>query len=97
LIQQLFADAHNVDEKIWHGIPNSLKSIDIRKDLKRIRQPILVLHGEHDQVLPMAGSREIASSVPYGEFMEIKGQGHSCNVENPRKFVDLICDFLYED
>ncbi len=96
-MQQLFADAHGVNEKIWHGIPNSLKNIDIRKDLKKIEQPVLVLHGELDVLLPIAGSREIASAIPHGEFMEIKGQGHSCNVENPQKFVDLMCDFLFDD
>jgi pimeloyl-ACP methyl ester carboxylesterase len=96
LMQQLFNDAQNVDDMIWHGIPNSLKKIDIRKDLKRIKQPVLVLHGENDKLLPAAGSREIASGVAHGEFVEIKGQGHSCNVENPEKFAQLICDFLYE-
>lgn len=97
LVQKLCADAFGVNSKIWHGIPDVLKRIDIRKDLKKIQQPILVLHGEHDQLLPMAASKEVASGVADGEFVEIKGQGHSCNVENPQKFVDLMCGFLFND
>lgn len=96
LIQQLFADAHGVHEKIWHGIPDSLKDIDIGKDLKRIAQPVLVLHGELDTLLPIEGSKEIAAGVQHGEFVEIKGHGHSTNVENPQKFTDLMCGFLFE-
>ncbi|MGE0764008.1 MAG: alpha/beta fold hydrolase [Bdellovibrionales bacterium] len=96
LVQQLFDDAFHVDKKIWHGVPDVLKKTDLRKQLKQIKHPVLVLHGEHDAVLPIAGSRQIADELPHGKFIELKGQGHSTNVENPAKFVDLVCDFLFD-
>ncbi len=97
LNQQLFKDAFSVHPMIWHGIPDALKQIDIRSDLGKIRQPTLVLHGEFDQLLPVEESKAIAKGVEHGEFVEIKGQGHACNVENPQKFVDLMCEFLFEE
>lgn len=95
-IQNLFSDAFAVNKMIWHGIPNVLKRTDIRAELKNIRLPVLVLHGEKDTLLPIAGSQELAKLLPHADFEVINAQGHCCNVENPQKFTDLVCDFLFD-
>lgn len=97
LIQGLMDDAFRVHPRIWHGIPDSLKTINIFRELKKIPHPVLVLHGEHDQLLPMKESQTMAAELPKGQFLEIKGQGHCCNVENPSLFVDLVDDFLFSE
>jgi len=96
LVQSLVDDAYQVNRLIWHGIPDSLKNIDIRSELKKIHHPLLVLHGEFDTLLPIAGSMEIAETVKNGTFMKVEGHGHSLNVENPEKFCNLISEFLFE-
>jgi pimeloyl-ACP methyl ester carboxylesterase len=93
-LQQLFDDAFGVNNMIWSTIPQHLTKIDIRKELKRIRQHVLVLHGEHDQVLPEEGSREMAKLLPHGRFEQLKGHGHSLNVEDPELFVSKMKDFF---
>lgn len=93
-VQELFKSSFQVKAPIWHGIPNVLKATDIRSHLKQIHHPVLVLHGEHDLLLPKQGSIDIAKALPNGEFVEIKGQGHCCNIENPQLFVKLMNDFF---
>lgn len=87
--------AFGVAKEIWHGIPKALFDVNITGELAKIQQPVLILHGEHDNVLPMEGSVAMASKLPHAQFKEIKGQGHSTNFENPRLFVDLVNGFLY--
>ena len=96
LVQGLVDDAFQVNGMIWHGIPDALKEIDIRSELKKINQPILVMHGEFDTLLPKEKSAAISRGVQNGEFMEMKGHGHSMNVESLEKFANVINEFLYE-
>lgn len=91
----LVDEAFSVDPAIWHGVPQMLQNIDLRDSLKKISPPILVLHGEHDAILPMDGSKELARLLPQARFQELKGRGHSTNVEAPELFVDIVDQFLF--
>ena len=95
LMETIIDDAFNVHPLIWHGIPNMLKGVDYRDRVKTITTPTLVLHGELDTLLPIDGSKELASLLPNGRFHEIPKQGHSCNMENPELFVNLCNEFLF--
>lgn len=94
--KELCDDSFNIAQPNWHGIPNALKKVNILSDLEHIKQPVLVLHGEHDALLPMAESVTMAKHLGNGQFHEIKGQGHCTNVENPALFVKLVNDFLFK-
>ena len=93
-VQKLIDDAFGADKMIWTEIPKFLTQIDLRKDLKKISQPTLVLHGEHDQVLPIEGSREIAKLLPNARFELLKERGHCANVEEPEMFAGKIQEFF---
>lgn len=86
----------HVDQMVWTGIPEVLSKVDIRMRLKSIQSPVLILHGEHDPIIPKDESKALKNFLPNAEYVELKGQGHSCNVENPSQFCELLCDFLYE-
>lgn len=79
-----------------HGVINALKDLNILDDLKKITQPVLVCHGEHDLLLAKEGSITLAENLPNGDFVEIKGQGHCTNYENPGLFVQIVNDFLFK-
>jgi pimeloyl-ACP methyl ester carboxylesterase len=93
--QSLVDDAFGIAPLNWHGVLKALSGIDLGSELERIRQPILVLHGAHDPVLPLAESKRLAERLPRGTFCEIKNGGHSANVETPELFVELASEFLY--
>lgn len=93
--QALVDDAFSISDLNWHGVLNQLTQVDIINELPRIQTPTLVLHGEHDVLLPVEGSKEIAEQLPNGVFQQIPGQGHCTNFENPRLFVELMSRFLF--
>ena len=43
----------------------------------RIRQPVLVLHGERDEVIPFELGRALAGSFPAARFVRVEGAGHN--------------------
>lgn len=93
--QKIVDEAHLAARQLGHGVLNSLKDVDITEKLSTILHPVLVLHGEHDNVLPKEGSIALADGLPNGRFLELQGQGHSANMENPALFVKLTNEFLF--
>lgn len=91
----LVDDALAAHPLAWVGLLRKFSLIDFRPSLREIPQPTLVLHGEHDRMLPIEGSIEIANGLPEGRFELLPGQGHSCHVENPERFARLTQHFLY--
>lgn len=94
LFQRIVDGAFGVHPLIWQGVPRALDGIDYRPLTSAIRRPVLVLHGEHDQILPITDSEALAKLLPAGRFERLDGQGHSCNVENPARFVDAVQRFF---
>jgi pimeloyl-ACP methyl ester carboxylesterase len=92
--QQLFNDSFNVDKMIWSEIPQALAQVDIRNRLAEITQPVLILHGEFDQVLPEAGSLELAKLISGAKYEKLIGRGHCANVEDPQAFVHKMTSFF---
>jgi pimeloyl-ACP methyl ester carboxylesterase len=74
----------------------ALNGLDTRSILSEVKHPTRVLHGEHDQLLPMADSKHLASIMKSADFSIVQGQGHCSNVENPQKFVEIADRFLFE-
>lgn len=95
LKKQIVDDAFGVHPLIWHGVAKMLHEVDFRSELPFIRQPVLVLHGEHDAVLPKEQSIALAKGLPNGRYLELSGRGHSCNVEDPELFVSHVNKFLF--
>ena len=94
--QKIVDDAFAVAPVNWHGIPNVLNQFKLApKDLESIDSPVLVLHGEHDNVLAKEESVQLAGALKNGRFEELSGQGHSTNVENPERFVQMVNQFLF--
>ncbi len=96
LFDGLVNDAFGCAEDVWHGIPDALQQINIVSQLAEIRHPTLVLHGEFDTTLPIEDSVFLAENLGRARFHELKGQGHSTNVENPALFVNTVDDFLFQ-
>lgn len=88
-------DAFQAVQTVGPWILEALKNVDYRALLKGVKKPSLVLHGEHDAVLPMGDSMELALLMG-GEFSVLKGCGHCANVENPELFVQKVHEFLFE-
>ena len=62
--------------------------------LHEIRIPTLVIAGEADAITPPGPAREMASSIPGAEFVEIPGAGHLTPVEKPKVVAAALGAFF---
>lgn len=49
---------------------------DRTADLRHVRVPTLVVHGDDDPLVPVAGGRATAAAVPDAELLTVPGMGH---------------------
>lgn len=87
-------DAYRAVKSIGAAVLKTLDGADFTKQFSQVQNPVLVLHGEHDVLLPQVESRALADLFVKGRFEVIEGQGHCTNVENPKKFLGLLQSFL---
>jgi len=52
--------------------------------------PLLVIHGDHDVLIPIDRSKEIKAAVPSAQFVELKGAGHMPMMEFPLETSDAL-------
>lgn len=93
--QVIVEDAYSAVKAVGAWVLQSLKGLNVKSELMTIQNPVLVLHGENDNLLPMADSKEMATLMKNAHFETIPGQGHCTNVENPEKFVQIMDGFLF--
>ena len=81
-------------ERGWYpqGVARQMAAIvadgDRRAMLRTITAPTLVIHGEADPLVPLAGGKDTAASIPGARLMTIPGMGHDL----PLALVDTLAD-----
>jgi len=60
---------------------------------RRLRCPVLVVHGDEDDVRPLAGGARLAE-LAGGELVTIEGGGHAPHVRDPVRFNLLLREFV---
>jgi pimeloyl-ACP methyl ester carboxylesterase len=63
-------------------------------DLSRIRQPVLVVNGDHDRMVPTSNSVDMARRFPDAELVLYKDGGHTAIFQYHDDFVKKALDFL---
>lgn len=83
-------------ERGWYpqGVARQMAAIvadgDRRAMLKGIRAPTLVIHGEDDPLVPLAGGRDTADNIAGARLMTIPGMGHDL----PLALVETMADAI---
>ena len=80
------------------GIVGALYAMKNRPDstplLASIKIPVLIIHGDHDQLIPMSEVQIMQSQLPDAKLVIIKNAGHLLNLEQPNEFNEAIYEFL---
>lgn len=63
---------------------------DLQALLRRIRQPALVICGEHDGVTPARRQQIMAEMIPYGRYEVIGEAAHVPSLEQPQAVTALL-------
>ena len=72
----------------------SMIGFDLRKYLKDISVPTLLLSGSKDNNSPAPMVKKTATFVPGSTYVELNGVGHLANLERPGEFNQVLKDFL---
>ena len=62
--------------------------------LKSIQTPTLVLHGDQDPLIPLAGGKHTAKCIPGARLEVIKGMGHDLPPQLHERLADSILGHL---
>jgi 3-oxoadipate enol-lactonase len=82
------------DPEVFRAACDALAALDLRPELGKVKVPVLVLVGEHDEATPPPMSHELAAGLPQAYLEIIPGCAHVPQLQSPRLFLDAIGDFL---
>ncbi len=66
----------------------------VEEAARRLRCPVLVLRGEHSDVLSEDGAADLVDLVPNGRVALVADAGHLAAGDNPHTTVGIVVDFL---
>lgn len=59
-----------------------------------VRGQVLVIHGEHDALVPMWNSRRLAAALPGASLEVFPCCGHMPMEECPDQFIEMVAGFV---
>ncbi len=80
---------------------DKVQAWNLEEALPELTQPFLILHGEHDQQVPLADAEralELAGSADkeLRVFSEAEGGAEHCMADEPQAAIQLVCDWSAE-
>jgi pimeloyl-ACP methyl ester carboxylesterase len=87
-------DGFRAAQKTGGWVVKSLYGVDYSEKLKGVQQPIQILHGSEDQILPMADSQALTELLPNSKFQVLESTGHCLNIENPERLAKVLREHL---
>ena len=74
-----------------------LRNVDLRAEVAAIALPTLLLHGEHDPLMPLAAAQWLADTLPDAQLQVITGAAHAAFLNDPANFAGRIAAFCTTD
>jgi 3-oxoadipate enol-lactonase len=82
------------DPAVLQAACAQLAELDLRPELPKVKMPVLVLVGEHDEATPPPMSHELATLLPNARLKVLAGCAHVPQLQAPAAFLEAIADFL---
>lgn len=79
---------------VWRGVARTLMTEDQRPFARAIRQPAMILWGEHDPAFPAANQERLRAALPHAKFTRYDKAGHNVHWEMPARVAEDILRFL---
>ena len=97
LMQDRRAAFLKTDPEVFQAACAALAALDLRPELSKVKAPVLVLVGEHDEATPPPMSHELAALLPNARLQIIPGCAHVPQLQAPELFLQMIGGFLQAD
>jgi pimeloyl-[acyl-carrier protein] methyl ester esterase len=72
-----------------------LQDTDLRPELPAIGQRVLIMHGEHDAVVPLGAGEYLQRTLPHAELEIITGAAHAPFIAQPHAVVRRLTEFCH--
>ena len=93
--QEALAMCRQSDQTAALGCMKAFATTDFRGDLKNIRVPTLVIHGDSDATVPFEGSgKRTHAAIAGSELVLLRDAPHGCNVSHAAEFNEALLKFL---
>jgi pimeloyl-ACP methyl ester carboxylesterase len=86
-----------------HGVTEALTAMAAqlkigyaKNEIAGIDKPVLIIWGEHDEIIPLVDAYKFHAALRYSQVMVIKDSGHVPQEETPDTLNRLITEFLAE-
>lgn len=74
-----------------------LRAVDLRAAVTAIGQPVCLIHGAADALVPVAAARALEAMLPRSALDVLPGAGHAPHVSRPHAVAARLTDFLHGD
>jgi pimeloyl-[acyl-carrier protein] methyl ester esterase len=81
------------DRAVLLGGLTLLRQIDWRPLAQKIRQPVMVVHGDADPLMPLPGAQAMASLFQAAQVETFEGSAHTPFLSRPDRFVEALHRF----
>jgi 3-oxoadipate enol-lactonase len=92
-------DATHFGKMPLHAIvrqDQAVKQHNLCDRLQEIRQPVLVLHGRQDRMVPLARAEELQRALPHARLHILDAAGHQVHSEQFATVLQLVQNFVEE-
>jgi pimeloyl-ACP methyl ester carboxylesterase len=79
--------------KLFRGFVLAGDADGVPRDVSRIDQRALVIHGEQDRIISKRVAEDLVQALPRAELVVMRGVGHAPQLEAPRATARIIEDF----
>jgi pimeloyl-ACP methyl ester carboxylesterase len=82
------------DPRVYRSAMLGLGLFDVRRRLKTIATPTLVVSGMDDTTVPIKNQAALATGIPEAMHVEISSAGHGVIIDQPEEFNAALAGFL---
>lgn len=82
---------------IMRAIMSKCINEDLRKHLKDIKAPTLLIWGENDTATPISDAKIMESNIPDSGLVSFPNSGHYSFLDNPMGFQSVIREFFKQE
>ena len=72
----------------------AMMDFDATKELKKIKKPVLLIHGDRDQTIPLIDTVKMYESIQSAALYFVPNGKHCVELDDPRKIDHVILTFL---
>lgn len=94
LRERIAEDAFKAVGGIGTSVLEILKTVRLTDAARAVPTRTLILHGERDQVIPIADSEALARALPNASLQRLPTVGHCWNVEDPVAFTKRLKEWF---